>query len=188
MRKHPHLGGTRHAGQPCDRSRHFVAARHDARDQPIEFLAGKAAALHHSRALLRLVETGDGGIHVVVEREQVDAPVRQPLRDFGFGIEVVGLVAQVKAGVRRQLRPQRLDRLEQLPCTISAAKPGLPGPGGGVKDRGDAVANGLPVAVGQRHVDGKADAGTRHHLPLECVTMQVDDSRQHLEVAGIDDK
>ena len=32
---------------------------------------------------------------------------RQPLGDLGLGFEIVGLVAQVKAGVGRQLRPQR---------------------------------------------------------------------------------
>jgi hypothetical protein len=55
-----------------------------------------------------------------------------------------------------------------------------------VVDSGDAVADRLPVAVGQRHIDGKVDAGARHHLPLEGVAMEVDDTRQHQQATGID--
>ena len=106
--------------------------------------------------------------------------------DFGFGIEIVGLVAQMEAGVGRELRPQALDRLEQLPGIVAAAQARLPGPGRGVKDRGDAVADRLPVAVDQRHIDREIDAGARHHLPLECIAMQIDDARQHQQAAGID--
>ena len=106
--------------------------------------------------------------------------------DFGLGIEIVGLVAQVEAGVRRELRPHRLDRLEQLPRIVAAAQARLPRPGRGVKDRGDAVGDRLPVAVDQRHVDREIDAGARHHLPLEGIAMQVDDARQHQQAAGIE--
>ena len=55
------------------------------------------------------------------------------------------------------------------------------------RDRcGDAVGDRLAVAVDQRHIDGKIDAGARHHLPLEGIAMQVDDARQHQQVAGVD--
>ncbi len=53
-------------------------------------------------------------------------------------------------------------------------------------DGGDAVGDRLPVAVEQRHIDRKIDAGARHHLPLERIAMQVDDARQHQETAGIE--
>ncbi len=108
---------------------------------------------------------------MVVERKQIDASFRQPFGDFGLRIEIIGLVAQMESGIRRKLWPHRFDRLEQQPGIIAAPKPGLPGPCRGMIDGGDAVADRLPVAVGQRHIDGKIDAGARHHLPLECVAM-----------------
>src|ERR1700688_553041 len=97
-------------------------------------------------------------------------------------------MAQMEAGIRRKLRPQTLDRLEQKPCIFSAAKAGLPGPGCGMIDGGDAVADRLSVAVDQRHIDGKIDAGARHHLPLERITMQIDDARKDQKAAGIEAK
>jgi hypothetical protein len=54
-----------------------------------------------------------------------------------------------------------------------------------MKYGGDAVADRLPVAVGQRHIGGKIDAGARHHLPLEGIAMQVDDPGKHLQAAGV---
>lgn len=86
-----------------------MTAGNDARHQAVERVAGKAGALHHAAALLWLGQAGDGRIHVVVEREQVDPPVRQPSSDFGFGIEVVGFVAQVETGIRCQVRSQGLN-------------------------------------------------------------------------------
>jgi hypothetical protein len=121
---------------------------------------------------------------VVVECEQIDAPARRPLADFTFRIQIVGLVAQVEAGIRRKLRPQALNRFEQCPCAVAAAKARHPRPSRGVKDRGDAVADRLTVAVGERHIDRKTDAGAGHHLPLERVAMQIDDARQHHEIAA----
>ena len=47
------------------------------------------------------------------EGEQVDAALSDPLPDFGLGIQVVGFLAQVEAGVGRELWPQRFDRLQQ---------------------------------------------------------------------------
>ena len=123
---------------------------------------------------------------MVVECEQVDPSVGKPLGDLDFGIEIVGLVAEMEAGVRRQFRPQDLDIFEQLAGIIGAAQAGLPRPGRGMKDRGDAVCDRLPVAVDQRHIDGKIDAGTGHHLPLEGVAMQVDNTWQHLQAACVD--
>jgi hypothetical protein len=55
-----------------------------------------------------------------------------------------------------------------------------------MKHGGDAVGDGLAIAVDQRDVGRKIDAGARHHLSLECITMQVDDARQHQEIARID--
>jgi hypothetical protein len=55
-----------------------------------------------------------------------------------------------------------------------------------MKDRRDAVRQNLPVAVEQRDVDRKADARPWHHLPLECIAMDIDDTRQHEQAIGID--
>ena len=162
-----------------------MAASDDALDQLVESLARKTGTFDHAVALLWLRKAGDRGIHMVVEREQVDSSVGKPLGDLGLGIEIVGLVA-VEAGVGRQFRPQDLDIFEQLAGIIGAAQAGLPRPGRGMKDRGDAVCDRLPVAVDQRHIDGKIDAGTGHHLPLEGVAMQVDNTWQHLQAACVD--
>jgi hypothetical protein len=40
---------------------------------------------------------------VVVEGKQVDPPVGQPLADFVFGIEIVGLLPQMVAGIGGEL-------------------------------------------------------------------------------------
>jgi hypothetical protein len=108
VREHPHPGIARNSGEPRDRGRHVVTAGNDTLYQAIEFLVGYAAALHHLRTLPRLGGAPDDGLHVVVEREQIDASVGQPLRDGGFGIEIVGLVAQVEAGVGGKPRPQAI--------------------------------------------------------------------------------
>src|SRR5258707_235254 len=126
VRGHPHIGETRYSSQACDRTRHFVAAAHDERDQSIESLAGKATALYHASPFLRLVETSNGRIHVVIECEQIDASVGHPSADFSFGIEIIGLMAQVKTSVRGKLRPHGLDGIEQPPCHVTASKGALP--------------------------------------------------------------
>src|SRR6266404_1284478 len=54
-----------------------------------------------------------------------------------------------------------------------------------MKDRGDAVADRLPVTVHKRDIERKIDARARHHLPFEGVAMQIDDARQHQEVARV---
>jgi hypothetical protein len=125
---------------------------------------------------------------VVIEREQIDPSAGQPLRDVGFGIEIVGLMAQVEAGIRRQSRPQGLDGLEQSRGIFTASQARLPGPCRGMKNRGDAISDGLPVTVDQRYIDGKIDTGARHHLSLEGVAMQIDYPRQHQQIAGIETK
>ncbi len=103
-----------------------MAAGDHALHQPIERLVGQPGALDHAAALQRLGEAGDGRVHVVVEREQVDAAFRQPLDDFAFGVEIVGLVAQMEAGVGGELRPHLLDRLQQFPRIVRAAQARLP--------------------------------------------------------------
>jgi hypothetical protein len=55
-----------------------------------------------------------------------------------------------------------------------------------VKDRRYAIGDRLAVAVDQRYIDGKINAGTWHHLPLEGIAVQIDDSRQYLQIACID--
>ena len=159
MRQHSDAGRSRRLRQPCDRCRDLVASRNDALDQLVEGLARETSTFDHAAALLRLRKAGDRGIHMVVECEQVDPSVGKPLGDLDFGIEIVGLVAEMEAGVRRQFWPQDLDIFEQLAGIIGAAQAGLPRPGRGMKDRGDAVCDRLPVAVDQRHIDGKSTPG-----------------------------
>ena len=112
----------------------------------------------------------------------------EPLTDLGFGVEIVGLVAQMEAGVGGELRTLPFDRLHQAARIVGAAQARLPRTGRGVKHRGDAVADRLAVAVGERHVDREVDPGARHHLPLEGIAMQIDDARQHQQVARVDRK
>ena len=57
-----------------------------------------------------------------------------------------------------------------------------------MKDGRDAVTDRLPIAVEQRHIDGKIDAGAGHHLTFERIAMQIDDAWQHQQAAGIDAK
>ena len=116
---------------------------------------------------------------MVVERQQVDASAIQPLDDFVFGIEIVGLVAKVETGVRRELRPQHFDRLEQQSGMVAASQTRLPGPRHGMIKRRDTVADGLPVAFCQRDIHREIDTGTGHQLPLEGIAVQIDDARQH---------
>jgi hypothetical protein len=186
MGEHPHLRCARGLSQTRDRARHICGARHHALDQLVEGFVADPAALHQECPFLRSIHARGDRAHVVVERQKIDAPLAEPLPDLVFGVEVVGLLAQVEARVRRELRPQALDADEQAPGVVGAAQTGLPGPGGGMKDRGDAVGDRLPVAVDQRHIGREVDAGTGHHLPLERVAMQVDNARQHQEVAAVD--
>src|SRR6185312_2308320 len=81
---------------------------------------------------------------------------------------------------------QAFDRFEQQPSVVAAAQTRLPGPGRSMEDGGDAVGDGLAVAIEQRHVDRKIDAGTRHHLPLERIAVQIDNAGKHQKIARID--
>jgi hypothetical protein len=161
---------------------------HDTLHQGIERFVGKTGTFDHTVSFLRFGQTGDGRSHVVIERKQIDPSAGQPLRDVGFGIEIVGLMAQEEAGIRRQLRPQGLDGLKQSRCIVAASQARFPGPCRGVKNRGDAISDGLPVTVDQRYIDGKIDTGARHHLSLERVAVQIDYPRQHQQTAGIETK
>ena len=123
---------------------------------------------------------------MVVEGKQVDAALRQPLGDLGLGVEIVGLVPQMEAGVGGEVRALPLDRLQQPPRIVAAAQAWLPRPGRGVEHRGDAVADDLAVGVGKRDVDREIDPGARHHLPLEGIAMQIDDAGQYQQAARIE--
>jgi hypothetical protein len=84
--------------------------------------------------------------------------------------------------------PHRLDRLKQSLGIGAAAQARFPRPGRGVIDGRDPIADRLPVAVDQRHVDREIDAGARHHLPLEGVAMQIDNARQHHQSTSVEAK
>jgi hypothetical protein len=68
----------------------------------------------------------DRRIHVVVEGEQIDPPFDSHRNDLGFGVEIVGLVPQMEAGVGGELRPQRFDRLEQQSPALSPLRSPAP--------------------------------------------------------------
>jgi len=55
-----------------------------------------------------------------------------------------------------------------------------------MENGGDAVTDRLAVAIKKGDVDGKIDTGSRHHLPLERVAVQIDDTRQHQEAPRIE--
>jgi len=98
-------------------------------------------------------------------------------------------MTQVEAGVRRELRPQSLDGFEQMPCIIATAKAGLPGPGGGVKNRRDAISDCLPVRYRPAATSiGKIDPGRGMILPLERIAMQIDDFQATPADAGVEAK
>ena len=122
VREHPDACGARRLRQPGNRRRHVMAAGDDALHQAVERLIGEPRALDHSAALQRLGEAGDGRVHVVVEGEQIDAAFRQPVDDFAFRVEIVGLVAQMEAGVGGEKRPHLLDRLQQFPRIVRTAQ------------------------------------------------------------------
>ncbi|MGY3225599.1 hypothetical protein ACVIM5_006206 [Bradyrhizobium sp. USDA 4512] len=106
VRQHADIGRARGGGQSRDRGGHLGAARHDPVEHVVDGLDGEPGALGQLVALLRL------DVAMVVEGEQIDAAFTEPLNDLGLGLEIVGLVTQVEAGVGGELRPQRLDRIE----------------------------------------------------------------------------
>ena len=122
---------------------------------------------------------------MVVERQQIDAPVGQPLQDFSFGIEIEGLVAQMETGIGRKLRPQ--DSIASSNClALSALR--RPGSQDQVVPWNTVV---MPLLIACRSLsitphrsENRHRAG--HHLPLERIAMQIDDARQHHRSAGID--
>jgi hypothetical protein len=171
---------------PLDRCRHLVAPAPHPLDQAQEGLARQSRALHHGAELLGALGGLVGDQHVIVERHQIDPPLGQPLQDHGLGLEIEGLVAQMKARVGAQPRAQRRDAGQHAVGIVGAAQARLPRPGHAMEHRGDAVGERLPVAVEERDVHGEVDARPRHHLPLECVAMDVHDAGQHHEAVGLD--
>ena len=110
----------------------------------------------------------------------------EPVDHFGLGVEIEGLKPQMTVRVGAERRPQGLDIAHQGARIVGAAQARLPRPGDAVKDRGDAIGDRLAVAVHQRDVDGKADAGPRHQLPLEGIAMNIDDAGQDIEPARVE--
>ena len=74
--------------------------------------------------------------------------------DLGFSVEIVGLVAQMEAGVGRQAAAASPRSLRATAGHYRALRrPGSHDHVVRVKDRRDAVGDRLPVAVDQRHID-----------------------------------
>ncbi len=123
---------------------------------------------------------------MVVERERVDAALREPPRDLFLRCEVEGLVAQMEPGICCKAGLERLDRREDPARIVGPTQARFPRPRHPVEHRGDAVRDHLPVALDERDVDRYVDAGPRHHLSLEGVAVDVDDTRQYEQAVGIE--
>ena len=132
---------------------------------------------HLGRALSHLLQQGEKGIvrepgalgvfpdllgvaallvdllEMVVEGEQIDLPRSHPGAELVHGVQIVGLDAQVQAGIDDQPAFQRLQRRHQGDQRAAPAQARLPGPGDRVIGRGDAVGGHLPVGVEQRHIE-----------------------------------
>jgi hypothetical protein len=106
------------------------------------------------------------------------------LGDFGFGIEIEGLVAQMEAGIRRELQAQHLDGLEQLPGVAALRRPGSRTRSW----REKTVV--MPLAIACRSLSTRATSTeSRRRLRASSAArthrLQVDDARQH-QAACID--
>ena len=60
---------------------------------------------------------------MIVERDGVDPAVGEPFDDLGLGIEIVGLVAKVVAGIGPEPGPQPLDAIEDGARILRSAQP-----------------------------------------------------------------
>jgi hypothetical protein len=149
-----------------------------------ELVARQSGAGDHRRELLCAASGGDR--HMIVEGDRVDAARLEPFEHRGLGVEIVGLVPQVKPGVSGEPRPQLLECPQDGVRILRPAQARLPRPGDAVKHRGDAVGDRLPVAVAERDVERKTDARPRHHLPLEGVAVNVDDPGQDQQPRRVD--
>ncbi len=123
---------------------------------------------------------------MVVEGDYVDPALGKPGDDLGLGIEIVGLVSKMIAGVSAKAGSQALDAVKNFACILCPPQASFPGPGHAVEDRGDAVGEGLSIAFQQRHIDWEPDAWPRHHLSLEGIAVNVDDSGKDQKAGGVD--
>ncbi|EWS63936.1 hypothetical protein Y695_02828 [Hydrogenophaga sp. T4] len=122
---------------------------------------------------------------VVVEGEQGNAPLGQPVQHLVFTVQVEGFVAQVQARVAREVVFGGVHRRHQADQCVTAAQAGLPGEGDAVKGGGNAVGHQLPVGLGQGQLQVEMHARAGHDLALEGVTMQVDDAGHHAQATGV---
>ncbi len=123
---------------------------------------------------------------MIVEGECIDPSLRQPAKDLFLGGDVECFMPQVKARIRAKPRPQPFDAVQQGPGVVGAPQPGFPRPSHAMKNRGDAVSDGLAVAFEHGDVDCETHARPRHHLPFEGVTVDIDNTRQNEETVGVE--
>jgi hypothetical protein len=123
---------------------------------------------------------------VIIESDRVDPAAGEPSDDLGLGIEIVGLVTKMVAGVGPEPRPQALDAVENRARILGPAQAAFPRPGHAMNDGRDAVGDGLPIAFEQRNVDRKSYSRPRHHLSLEGIAVDVDDPGKDQKAAGVD--
>ena len=119
---------------------------------------------------------------MIIEGEQCDAACSDPGRNLGLGFEVEGFIAQMQARIAGKPRPQPFQCIHQGAKCVASAKPRFPGICHGMESGGDAVGDELSVGVGQRDVDAKADAGSRHDLTLEGIAVEIHDARKEKQI------
>jgi len=176
------IGG---GGEPPDRSGDVIGPAFRALHYGQEIFARDAGALDHLREVSRAARCIHRR-HVIIEGDGVDPALGEPGDDLVLGVEIVGLVTKMVAGVGAKPRPQPLDAVKDRPRILRSAQASLPRPGHAMEDGGDAVGERLSIAFKQCHVEGKSDSRPRHHLPLERVAVHVDDPGEDQKARGID--
>jgi len=122
---------------------------------------------------------------VIIERDRIDAAPCEPVRNLDLRVKIISLVPEMKPGIRRKARTQSFHRGQNAASVLRPTQPRLPRPGDTVENGGDAVRDGLAITFDQRDVEGHRNAGTRHDLPLEGVSMNIDDSGKDSETPRI---
>jgi hypothetical protein len=123
---------------------------------------------------------------VIIEGDGVDPALGKPGDDLVLGVEIVGLVTKMVAGVgpsrgRSRSMPSRIARAFSAPRRPPSHDQVTPW-----KTVSDAVGERLSIAFKQCHVDGKSDSRPRHHLPLERIAVDVDNPGEDQKARGID--
>lgn len=127
VRQQRHSACVGGCGEPLDRSGDFIGPAFGALHHRQETLARGAGALGHlAEQPLRAARCVHRVRHVIIEGDRVDPAAGEPRHDLGLGIEIVGLVTKVVAGVGAEARPQALDALENRARILGPAQAAFP--------------------------------------------------------------